>query len=349
MAGAGSGVREVDLSGRVTTAGFWNCHVHLTESVWSGRSRAALSAMQAAIDDMMLSRGFVTVVDLGSHPRTTNALARRIETGQLRGPTIITAGIGIRPWRGIPFYTRIIVPWFMRWMLPTPLTGFGARLVVASQLRNGARVVKLFTGAYVTPERVKPMREAVARAAVDQAHRRGVRVFAHPSNREGTAIALGAGVDALAHVPDDTYGTAALLAEAARRGVRTVPTLHMFASTVRTDADYLGPIHAALGDFLRQGGKVLFGTDVGYMAERDTRPEFEAMADSGMGVDHLLGSLTSEPAAFFADQERGAVEVGHHADLTILDTRSQHPTPSDFSRIYATFRQGRMIWPATIE
>ncbi|MEV7767666.1 amidohydrolase family protein [Microbacterium sp. NPDC086615] len=341
------GTPEVDLAGRVTTAGFWNCHVHLTEAVWSERSRAHAPGLQSAIDDMMLSRGFVTVVDLGSLPRTTNALIQRIETGQLRGPAIVTAGIGIRPWRGIPFYMRDLVPWFARWMLPMPLTRVGARWAVTSQLRTGAGVVKLFTGSYVTPERVKPMRAAVARAAVEQAHRQGVRVFAHPSNRSGTAVALDAAVDALAHVPDDTEGTAELLAEAARRGMRMIPTLHMFASTVRSDPEYLRPIHEALSDFIRHGGKVLFGTDVGYMPERETRPEFEAMADAGMSVQDMLRALTTEPASFFADEERGAVDVGHHADLTILDTTSENVRPADLAQIYATIRGAKRIWPAS--
>jgi imidazolonepropionase-like amidohydrolase len=341
--------REVDLAGRVVTAGFWNCHVHLTEAVWSDQSGGGSSSVQAAIDDMMLSRGFVTVLDLGSHPRTTNALIRRIEAGDLRGPNIMTAGAGIRPWRGVPFYMRDLVPWFTRWMLPAPATGFGAGHAVSSQLRSGARIVKLFTGSYVTPERVKPMRTSVARAAVEEAHRRGARVFAHPSNREGTAVALDAGVDALAHVPDDTEGTAPLLAQAAHRGVRMVPTLHMFASTVSADPGYLHPIYTALGDFMRQGGKVLFGTDVGYMSERDTGPELEAMAKSGMGVHHLLRALTSEPADFFDDDERGAIDIGLRGDLTVLDTTSEAVQPADLSRVYATFKDGRMIWPASLD
>lgn len=343
---AGVDVREVGLAGRVVTAGFWNCHVHLTERVWSQRSAGALAEVQAAIDDMMLSRGFVGVVDLGSLPRTTNALIRRIENGELRGPAIMTAGIGVRPWRGTQFYIKDIVPWFLRWMLPMPLTDAGARRTVASQLRGGASVVKLFTGSYVTPQTVKPMRGALARAATEAAHRRGARVFTHPSNREGTAIAIDAGVDALAHVPSETEGTAPLLEEAARRGTRVVPTLHMFASTVRPDDDFVHPIYAALRGFIQAGGRVLFGTDVGYMPDRDTRPEFEAMASSGMSVGDILRALTSEPAAFFGHDHSGTIDVGNYADLTVLDTSADDLEPTDLSRIHAVIKRGEVIWSA---
>lgn len=339
-----SGVREVDLEGRVVTAGFWNCHVHLTERVWSRRSPVA--EMQAAIDDMMLSRGFAGVVDLGSPPWTTNALIRRIDSGELRGPEIMTAGTGIRPWRGTQFYIKDIVPWYLRWVLPMPLTASGARRTVSKQMRRGARVIKLFTGSYVTPQTVKPMRARVARAAGEAARRRGARVFTHPSNREGTAIGLAAGVDALAHVPDDTEGIAPLLEDAARRGTRVVPTLHMFASTVRSDEDYLLPIRAALRGFIQAGGRVLFGTDVGYMPDRDTRPEFEAMAASGMSAGDILHALTAEPAAFFGHDDAGAVEVGNIGDLTVLDVRTEDPLPADLARVHAVVKRGRLIWSA---
>ncbi|WP_052129193.1 amidohydrolase family protein [Clavibacter michiganensis] len=343
---AEASVPELDLAGRVVVAGFWNCHVHLTERVWGTTARDPWAA-QAAIDDMMLSRGFTGVVDLGSLPRTTNALVRRIEAGELRGPRVLTAGIGIRPVRGMPFYMRPMVPWFLRGMLPMPRTGRAARRIVRRQLAGGASVIKLFTGSYVTPERVKPMRRAVARAAVAEAHRRGARVLAHPSDRRGTAVAVDAGVDALAHVPDETEGTEGLLAEGAARGMRVIPTLHMFAATVRPDESYTAPIRAALAGFVAADGRVLFGTDVGYMSDRDTAPELAAMARAGMSVDEILGSLTTEPAAFLGTDivGSGVVEPGGRADLTVLDV-TDTPQPVDLARIHAVVRDGVRIWSA---
>ena len=339
-------VPEVDLAGRVVAAGFWNCHVHLTERVW-GRVRRDPAAVQAALDDMMLRRGFAGVVDLGSLPRTTHALIRRIEAGDLRGPRILTAGVGIRPVRGLPFYMRPMVPWYLRGLLPMPATRRAARRAVRRQLAGGARVVKLFTGSYVTPERVKPMRRAVARAAVAEAHRLGARVLAHPSDRRGTAVAVDAGVDALAHVPDETEGTAALLAEAAARGIRVVPTLHMFAATVRPDETYVGPIREALRGFVAAGGRVLFGTDVGYMPDRDTAPELAALARTGLSADAILASLTTEPAAFLGAEAAGSgvVEPGARGDLTVLDVTTA-PRPADLARIHAVVRDGAVAWSA---
>lgn len=340
---AAAGVPRLSAGGRVVTAGFWNCHVHFTGAEWSNARTAAAADLQAHLDDMLLSRGFTTVLDLSSNPQTTSALVRRIAAGELRSPEILTAGSGLTPWRGMPFYVRATVPWYLRWLMPAPATSLGARLTVAAQIRGGARLTKLFTGSYVEPDRVKPMRLPVARAAVDAAHRRGARVFAHPSNRIGTEIAVRAGVDALAHVPDETEGTRELLREAAASGIRVIPTLHMFASTVTMDEGYLAPIREALRGFIASGGHVLFGTDVGYLADRDTHGEYEAMCASGMSAADILRSLTSEPARFLGRSDAGTLEIGKRGDLTVLETTSV-PEPAEFAEIYATIRAGRPVF-----
>jgi predicted amidohydrolase len=68
---APAGAQELDAAGAVVTAGFWNCHVHLTEPVWSGAARKPAAQLQPALDDMFNSRGFTSVVDLGSSPLQT--------------------------------------------------------------------------------------------------------------------------------------------------------------------------------------------------------------------------------------------------------------------------------------
>jgi imidazolonepropionase-like amidohydrolase len=336
-------VPQLDLGGRVVTSGFWNCHVHLTGGPWRASRTAGAAELQPVLDDMFLSRGFTQVLDLASNPLTTRALVRRITGGDLRDPEIVTAANGIRPWRGIPFYVADDLPRYLHPLMPGPLTPLGARLVVAVQSIAGAGLSKLFTGSYVTPTRVKTMRLAVARAAVSAARRRGMRVFAHPSNRAGTSVAIKAGVDALAHLPDETLGTETLLREAAARGIRIVPTLHMFASTVTTDEAYLAPIRDALSGFIGAGGHVLFGTDVGYMRDRDTRGEFVAMHAAGMDSSEILRSLTTEPARFMNRPDLGSVEPGKRANLTVLATTAS-PAPTDFADISYVIRDGRVVY-----
>ena len=47
---APAGARELDAAGAVVTAGFWNCHVHLTEPAWSGAARKPAVQLQSALD-----------------------------------------------------------------------------------------------------------------------------------------------------------------------------------------------------------------------------------------------------------------------------------------------------------
>ena len=200
-------VTEIDVAGAVVTAGFWNTHVHLTESAWRGVRRRPAAELQAALDDLFNSRGFTSAVDLGSNPFETSALRRRIEEGQLAGPRIRSAGTPLYPARGLPFYIRDELSRLERVSIPTPRSRVGATIAVRRNRWQGAEVVKLFTGAYVDPGRVKPMEPGVAEAAVRLAHGRGMPVFAHTSDRAGLQVALDAGVDVIAHVPDTTEGT----------------------------------------------------------------------------------------------------------------------------------------------
>jgi imidazolonepropionase-like amidohydrolase len=337
-----AGASEFDAAGAVVTAGFWNCHVHLTEPVWSGAARKPTSQLQSALNDMFNSRGFTSVVDLGSNPLETAAVRRRIAAGDLLGPRIRTAGTGIFPGRGLPFYTREATPRLLRALTPTPTPRTRAGAAAASAVNRwaGAEVVKLFTGSYIAPTTVRPMELAIARTAVRIAHRRGLPVFAHTSNRAGLQVALDARVDVIAHVPDTTEGTAPLLSEAAALGRWLVPTLDMFAQTVTRDRAYLDPIHASLNLFREKGGRLLFGTDVGYLADHDPRGELAALDACGLGVDDVLAMLTTHPAAAFGTGS-GTVAPGEPGDLVLVDKLA---TATDLATVRTTIRAGQVIW-----
>ena len=334
------GTQEVHAAGAVVTAGFWNCHVHLTEPAWSGAARRPAAQLQPALDDMFNSRGFTSVVDLGSNPLGTAAVRRRIATGDLLGPRIRTAGTGIYPGGGLPFYTREAMPRLIRALTPTPRTRAGAAAASALNRRFGAEVVKLFTGSYIEPGTVKPMAPAIARTAVRIARRHGLPVFAHTSDRAGLQVALDAGVDVIAHVPDTTEGTAPLLREAAAAGRWLVPTLDMFAQTVTRDRAYIDPIHASLNLFREEGGRLLFGTDAGYLPDHDPRGEFAALEACGLGVDDVLAMLTTHPAVAFGTGT-GTVAPGEPGDLVLLDRLA---TVTDLATVRATVRAGHVTW-----
>jgi imidazolonepropionase-like amidohydrolase len=329
----------------VVTAGFWNAHVHFTEPKWSMANWKSAAALDPQLADMFLSRGFTTIIDVGSNPADTFSIRRRIEKGELTGPYIYTAGTPLYPPHGVPYYVRDEAPKWMVAMMPQPDTPQDATRIVRRNLASGADLTKLFTGSWIQRGQVLPMPVNIARAAVTESHLNGKLVFAHPSNLAGVQVAIESGVDVLAHAADDTRGVdAKLLSSAISKNMAMIPTLKMFASTVTTDSHYMDPICAEVQQFHQLGGTLLFGTDVGYMTDYTTEQEFVELGKSGLDWKTVLGMLTTNPAARMGvSDSKGTLTPGKLADLTILDADPADALPN-FSRVRAVVRSGRVVW-----
>jgi imidazolonepropionase-like amidohydrolase len=340
-----AGATQVPCDHCIVTAGFWNVHVHFTEPKWSRAEWQPAAKLDSQLADMFLSRGFTTVVDVSSNPADTFAIRRRIELGELIGPYIYTSGLGLYPPHGIPFYVRENTPWWTHLLMPQPDTPDEARRIVRQNLHSGADVTKLFTGSWIQRGHVLPMPLPIAKAAVEATHLNGKIVFAHPSNLTGTQVAIDAGVDVLAHAPDDTRGiTPELLARAVHQNMAMSPTLKMFSTTGSTDPAYLNPIYDEVHTFHSLGGTLLFGTDVGYMTDYTTEGEFEGLQKSGLDWKDVLAMLTTNPAARLSQSNRkGTIAPGKLADLTILDA-DPATNLTNFSRVHAVIRSGAVIW-----
>jgi imidazolonepropionase-like amidohydrolase len=329
----------------VVTAGFWNTHVHFTERKWSFADLKSADTLNRQLADMLTSRGFTTVVDVGSDLRVTVSLRRRIESGELLGPKIYTAGAAQYPPHGIPFYLRETLPGYLLHFMPQPETPAEAARIEERNIAHGADVLKLFTGSYVERGKILPMPEANAQAAVAAAHRHGQLAFSHPSNLAGVRIAMNSGVDVLAHAPDTADGVdTAVLQSLVDRHMAMIPTLKMFATTVTTKAAYLDPIYAEVRQFHGLGGQLLFGTDVGYMTDYSTQDEFRALQQSGLSATDILRMLTTAPAQRFGVQaETGRVAAGQIADLVVLGQDPANDVTA-FSNVEFTVRGGRVIY-----
>jgi imidazolonepropionase-like amidohydrolase len=286
------------------------------------------------------------VVDLGSDLRTTLALRRRIEHGEVRGPTILTAGASQYPPDGIPYYLADL-PWFIRAMMPQPATPEAARRITEQNIAHGADVLKLFTGSLIAHNVVKPMELDVVRAATSVARAHGQLSFAHPSNAAGMRIAIDGGVNVLAHAPSEPSGVdSAMLARAIAGHVAMVPTLKMFATTVTRDSAFLDPIVAIVRRWHALGGPLLFGTDVGYMKDYSLDEEFQLLARAGLGGRDILRMLTVAPAERVTPGAKaGRVMPGYRADLVVLDGDPIRNVQA-LTRVRAVVRAGAVAWEA---
>jgi imidazolonepropionase-like amidohydrolase len=296
---------------------------------------------------MLTSWGVVNAVDTGSYLPNTLALRRRIESGEIPGPSILTAGSGFVPVGGSPYY-----------ILPARLPEFTdadrTASLVNGALDGGADFVKLFTGSWASRTQIVVMPVELVKVATSAAHRRGKLVFAHPSNSAGARAAIEGGVDILAHTfpseLDRRPWDRALPKLMMDRSVALVPTLKLFvyelgrAGLPANVVDMvLGNARAQLGAFSDLGGLVLFGTDVGYMADYDPTDEYVLMQQAGLSYSQILTALTTGPAARFGAMARsGRLAVGYAGDVVVLDGDPAQDIRA-LARVRTTLRGGRVI------
>lgn len=334
----------IDADGRTLLAGFWNSHVHFTQPIWADAAKLPAPRLQSQLQEMLGRHGFTSVVDTGSDPRDTVALRSRIESGEMRGPRIITAMSPLFPPDGVPFYVRESLPQEFLAQLSQPASAEQAAAIVRANLAAGGDVVKLFTGSWVARGQVKPMPVAVARGAVEEAHLRNALVFAHPSNVAGLEVALASGVDVLAHSVEELEGFERSHLERMRaQRMVLVPTLKLFGDVGEPK---LSAILKEVGDYQRAGGSLWFGTDVGYLEDYDPAVEFALLRRAGLSFDQILAALTTSPASRLpGGSERGRVEAGKIADLVVLDGDPARD-PKAWTRVRYALRDGRKIFDA---
>jgi imidazolonepropionase-like amidohydrolase len=90
-----SGVRTLACQGCVVFAGFWNSHVHFTGALWAGADHLPAAQLSRDMRAMLTHSGFTTVVDTASDVSNTVVLRRRVQSAEVAGPRIYTAGFAL--------------------------------------------------------------------------------------------------------------------------------------------------------------------------------------------------------------------------------------------------------------
>jgi imidazolonepropionase-like amidohydrolase len=346
IAGVGEHLRipkdmeTIPCQGCVVLAGFWNAHVHFMEPKWNEAANQPADKLTRQMSEMITHSGFTTVVDTASDGENTVALRRRVESGEVLGPRIFTAGIPIFPAHALPYYLAEL-PAELKAKLGQPETAADAVAIVDKNRAAGYDIVKLFTGSIVNPGHITPMKVAIARAAADEAHRHGQLVFSHSSNLEGTKVAMDAGVDVLAHTPEVTSGIdEAMLRRMIAQHMTIIPTLKLFSRD-----DDIANIRRLDYQFHQLGGRLVYGTDTGFLPDYDQSEEFRQLMLAGFGFREVLTMLTTAPAELFhLSQREGKVIPGMRGDLTILSEDPASGHPEAFTKVKYTIRGGNVIW-----
>lgn len=340
----------IDCNGLVATAGFWNSHVHILTPGLLHAEKLSAEQLNSQLEKMFTRWGFTTVFDIASVEQNTILIRRRIESGEVKGPRILTVGEPFWGKGGTPIYVREFLD-ENHITIPEVESAEQARSRVQQQIRDGADGIKIFANS-VEEQSILTMPSLLAEAIVAEAHRAGKPVFAHVSNDQGIEVALQSGVDILAHTtPAGDPWRSLLAGRLVGAHMALTPTLTLWdvegkKGNVSAEQIEKGMSRAAeqLKAFSQAGGQVLFGTDAGYIEQYDTSEEFHWMSRAGMSFQQVLASLTTNPSTRFGYAKRsGRIAKGMDADLVLLDGDPAKDV-TIFSRVHQVVRSGRLIY-----
>lgn len=324
----GARSRSTPAQGSFVVPGLINCHSHLTLSgstsfdaeTRQSETEAALKAFRNA--RLTLRSGVTTVRDLGANGAMVVELARQIESGALEGPRIIAAARGITITGGHGLELSRIAD-----------GADAVRAATREQVAVGAAVIKLFSTGGVLGEGAGPELAAYTpeetRAAIDEAHRAGMRITTHAHGAEGMRIAAEAGIDSIEHATLLDQKTIRAIKE---MKVALVPTF----SALRRIIDNADALPARVMERARlvatkhqegiraahkAGVRIAAGTDAGTPFNTHERFALELLylTEAGLSRTEALAAATSVAADVVGRPKAGRIAVGSWADLLFVD------------------------------
>jgi imidazolonepropionase-like amidohydrolase len=319
---------SVDAVGTFALPGFINCHAHLTfdgsaDFDAEARQSEAAATLKAFRNARITARsGVTTVRDLGANGSMVVELARQIERGALEGPRILASARGITITGGHGMEVGRVAD-----------GADAVRRATREQVAVGAAVIKLFSTGGVLGEGAGPELAAYSpqetRAAVEEAHRAGIRITTHAHGAEGMRIAAEAGVDSIEHATLLDQQTIRVLKE---KDVALVPTF----SALRRIIENGGTLPARVMERARlvaakhqegvraahkAGVRIATGTDAGtpFNTHEGFALELIYLTEAGLSRQEALAAATSVAADVVGRPSAGRIAEGSWADLVIVD------------------------------
>jgi imidazolonepropionase-like amidohydrolase len=341
------GAEVIDLAGATLLPGLIDTHVHLAfdasadpvGTLHRRRDTEVLPAMIRA-GQTALRGGVTTVRDLGD--RAYLSLGLR---GQAGLPTVVTAGPPITtPGGHCHFLGGAAAP-----------TIEGVRAAVRDHAEQGVDIIKIMaSGGTLTPGSRQDLAQFppdVLRAAVEEAHRQGLRVTAHAHALTSIADAVAAGVDGLEHVSfwteDGVHAPEALIQLIASSQVTvglTVGLVPMPGLVPPPEVMIRLPgIMANTRRLHEAGAAMVAGTDAGIapIKPHDVVRHAPAMLRQlGFSQAEALRTITSYAARVCGlGHHKGRIAPGYDADVLAVDG-DPVADPEALHRIRAVYARG---------
>ncbi|MCX7057331.1 MAG: amidohydrolase family protein [Proteobacteria bacterium] len=358
-----AGAAIVDLTHATVLPGFIDCHIHIGAKLpsrvnatedWLTHSDIDRAFDGAVFAQQMLQQGFTSARDVGGGNDSV-AVKHAIDAGKITGPRLWVSLEPLGPTAGHGDARSGLDATLSHpgWDNGRVDSATEARLRVREHRRRGANLIKLMPSGGIASTGDDPRQQLMTdeemRAAVETAHSLGMKVAAHTYPAGAIEAAVRAGVDSIEH---GSFASAETLALMKSHGTFLVPTLtvfDVFYATARDRPDLLAPGTAPkelANDLLpkrnlplavKSGVRIAYGTDIG---EGDHLLEFKLLIDNGLSPARALLSATHEAADLLGAQDQiGAVQSGHYADLVAVDG-DPLADPAAFARVQFVMKGG---------
>ena len=189
-----------------------------------------------------------------------------------------------------------------------------------------------------SPGHIIPMQVAIARAAVDEAHRHGQWSLLIPRILRGRKWRSTPGVDVLAHTPEDTSGIdEAMLRRMIAQHMTIIPTLKLFSRD-----DNIAKIRGLDYRFHQLGGRLVYGTDTGFLTDYDQSEEFRQLMQGRVWLSRCAGDVDDGPGgavSLSAARRKGDARNARRSDDSVR--RPGIGEPDAFTKARYTIRGGQ--------
>jgi imidazolonepropionase-like amidohydrolase len=326
-----AGTEVIHADGKWLLPGLMNMHVHLGLKL-PGAAGDSLTnetdveevLRMAGNARLSLLSGVTTLRLVGEDHGTDFALRRAIDSGELMGPRIKTAG-------------EVIIPTGGHGSMEAD-GPYGFAHVVREQIKQGADWIKIAISGGISDSHgdisAAPMTDEEMSTLIEVAHRNGIKVTAHNGSSVAAHQAMKFGIDGFEH---GYHLDTSVLKEMKAKGVWLVPTIVVsqpgaleFYKKIGSPPWYLERVKstgidhwAMLQNAIHLGVNIALGTDQFPFEPNDgttaTIAEAELYVKAGMTPLQALRTATVNSAQMIGmDKDIGALEPGKYADVVAV-------------------------------
>jgi imidazolonepropionase-like amidohydrolase len=325
----------IDLKGMTLVPGLMDMHVHLTMDATDnflaakGNSVPRVTVKAVKNAETTLLAGFTTVRNLGAKGYSVIAVRDGINAGEVPGPRIWAAGYSVGVTGG-HCDDNFSPPEAQSKSTGVADGPWAVRAKVRENIKYGANTIKVCATGGVfskgTKVGIQQLTEEEIRAAVEEAHMRGLIAAAHAHGTSGIKAAIRAGIDSIEHcsfLDDeaialalkmgtyfscDIYNTEYTLAFGEANGV---PEENINKEKLVSQAQ-----RDSFTKAVKAGVKMVFGSDAAIYPHGDNGKQFSRMVRFGMTPLQSIQAATINSATLLKQEaDLGQIKEGYLADI----------------------------------